>query len=65
MSLGSFCKKLTKTLVSDYNTIAKSHHLLHCLIVAIRVEGVNVVFALNESILYILLCEQKVVLGTV
>lgn len=65
MSLGSFCKKLTKTLVSDYNTIAKSHHLLHCLIVAIRVKGINMVFALNESILYILLCEVDVVLSTV
>ena len=65
MSLVGFCKKVTELLVSDYNSVAKSHHLLHCLIVAIRVKAVNVVFALNEGIVYIFLCKVEVVLSTV
>ena len=65
MSLRSFCKKVTEKLVSDYKSTTKRHELLHCLIVAIRVEGVNVVFTFDQGIVYVLLSERKVVLGTV
>lgn len=59
------CDIRDKRLVSDYKSITKSHELFYWLTVTLRVKAVNMVFALNECIFDVLLCERKVVFSTV